>query len=106
MGTVVLELPAVLAPAAAGRRRFEVSLGDDDGAGAGPRAAQATVGAVLDAVCAPHPVLARRIRDETGSVRRYVNVFLGKENIRDLQGQLTPVDDGARIMVIQSVAGG
>lgn len=95
MASVTLQVPAVLAPAVGGRRVFEVECD-----------AGATVGAVLDAVSAQFPVFARRVRDETGRVRRFANVFVGRDNIRDLAGLDTPAPDGTRIMVIQSVAGG
>ncbi|MET1036611.1 MAG: MoaD/ThiS family protein [Arthrobacter sp.] len=95
MATVTLEVPAVLAPTVGGRRVLEVECGDG-----------ASVGAVLDRVSAQFPVFARRIRDETGRVRRFANVFVGSDNIRDLAGLDTPAPAGTRIMVIQSVAGG
>jgi sulfur-carrier protein len=95
VATVTLEVPAVLAPTVGGRRTFEVQ--NDGGA---------TVRTVLDAVSADFPVFARRIRDETGAVRRFANVYVGMDNIRDLEGLDTPVPDGGRLLVVQSVAGG
>jgi molybdopterin converting factor small subunit len=95
MPGTTLEVPAVLAATLGGVRRLDVA--NDGGA---------TVGDILDAVAADHPVFGRRVRDETGAVRRYVNVYLGQENIRDLHGLATEVPAGARIMIIQSVAGG
>ncbi|MEE1621058.1 MoaD/ThiS family protein [Zafaria sp. Z1313] len=95
MPSAILDVPAVLAPTLGGRRTLDLEYD-----------AGATVGALLDRVGAGHPVFARRIRTETGAVRRFVNVFVGQDNIRDLAGLDTPVPDGARILVIQSVAGG
>jgi molybdopterin synthase sulfur carrier subunit len=95
MASVTIQVPAVLAPTVGGRRVFDVECGDG-----------ASVGSILDAVSADFPVFARRIRDETGKVRRFANVFVGQDNIRDLEGLDTPAPDGVRIMVIQSVAGG
>lgn len=66
----------------------------------------APVSAVLDALADGRPVLARRIRDETGALRRYVNVYVNGEDVRRLEGLATPVSPGAEVMIIQSVAGG
>ena len=52
----------------------------------------ATVSSVLDSLAATHPALERRVRDETGSTRVHVNLFVDADNIRDLDG----VDDGGR----------
>ena len=65
-----------------------------------------TLGGVLDALGAKWPRLARRIRDEQGELRRYVNVYVDGEDCRRLAGLATPVADGAEIQVIPSVAGG
>ncbi|GAA1111997.1 hypothetical protein GCM10009582_06980 [Arthrobacter flavus] len=51
-------------------------------------------------------MFARRIRDETGALRRYVNVYVDGEDVRRLAGLSTPVPPGAEVMIIQSVAGG
>ena len=65
-----------------------------------------TVGAVLDAVSATHPALARRIRDEVGRVRVHVNLFVGADNIRDLDGLDTPIRPGEELTIIAAVSGG
>jgi len=62
--------------------------------------------AVLDEVESRWPRLGRRIRDEQGELRRYVNVYVNGEDCRSLAGQETPVADGAEVQVIPSVAGG
>jgi molybdopterin converting factor small subunit len=65
-----------------------------------------TLRAVFDAVSVTHPRLHRRIRDEAGSVRRYVNVYVDGVDIRGSAGLDTTVTDGATIHVLPSVAGG
>jgi len=65
-----------------------------------------TVGALLDAVAATHPALERRVRDEVGRVRVHVNLFVGPDNIRDLDGLDTPVRPGAELTIIAAVSGG
>jgi molybdopterin synthase sulfur carrier subunit len=71
-----------------------------------PVAAAGTLRAVLDEVGARWPRLERRIRDETGAVRRYVNVYVDGEDCRRTGGLETVVPDGAEIQVLPSVAGG
>ena len=66
----------------------------------------ATVCALLDVIAAAHPVFDRRVRDETGALRRHVNVYVDGEEVRRLSGLDTRVPAGAEVMVVQSVAGG
>ena len=61
---------------------------------------------VLDASMSASVSLGERIADESGSLRRFVNVYLGGEDIRFLDGLDTPVDDGAELTILPAVAGG
>jgi sulfur-carrier protein len=65
-----------------------------------------TLADLLDALAAEHPMLARRIRDETGQVRRFVNVYVDGDDVRFAEGLQTKVRDGAEVHVLPSVAGG
>ncbi|MEH1030353.1 ubiquitin-like small modifier protein 1 [Micromonospora profundi] len=65
-----------------------------------------TLRAVLDELATAHPRLARRIRDERGELRRYVNVYVDGEDCRHSGGLATPVGEGAQVQVLPSVAGG
>jgi molybdopterin synthase sulfur carrier subunit len=51
-------------------------------------------------------MLDRRLRDETGRVRRFVNVYVDGDDVRYLAGLDTTVRDGAQVQVLPSVAGG
>lgn len=93
---VRLGLPANLADLVGGRRELSVSVDGE----------QATIAQVLDVVGGVHPVLERRIRDEAGGLRRYVNVYADGVDIRSLQTQDTSLADGALVLVIPSIAGG
>ncbi len=62
--------------------------------------------AVLDEVETRWPRLGRRIRDEQGELRRYINVYVNGEDCRSVAGQETPVAENAEVQVIPSVAGG
>ncbi len=65
-----------------------------------------TLQAVLDAVDARHPAVGRRLRDEAGALRRHVNVFVGSDDARTLDGLDTVVPDGAEVAVFPAVSGG
>lgn len=69
-------------------------------------ASPATVATVLDALADVHPAVGRRVRDETGVVRRHVNVFVGADNARDLAGVATVVPEGVEVAVLPAVSGG
>jgi molybdopterin converting factor small subunit len=65
-----------------------------------------TLGQVLDEVATRWPRLERRVRDEQGQLRRYVNVYVDGEECRRLEGLATAVPETAEIMIVPSVAGG
>ena len=52
------------------------------------------------------PTLKPHLFNEGGDLRPFVNLFVGENNIKDLQGVATPVKDGEKIMLIPSIAGG
>lgn len=65
----------------------------------------ATVGEVLDALYAEFGELRDRISDD-GGLRRFVNVYIGGEDIRFLDGLETAVEDGDEVTILPAVAGG
>jgi len=52
------------------------------------------------------PGIGRRIVDDQGRIRAYVNVFVNSENSRDLEKEETKLRDGDTIHILPSVAGG
>ena len=66
----------------------------------------ATVGEVLESVYAAHGELRERIADGDGTLRRFVNVYVGGEDIRYLDGLDTPVPEGGEVQILPAVAGG
>ena len=92
--TVQVLLPGVLATLAGGDKHVHVEP------------AGTTLGDVLDALESQHPMLGRRIRDETGQVRRFVNVYVDGDDIRYAGGLATKVRDGGLVHVLPSIAGG
>jgi molybdopterin converting factor small subunit len=65
-----------------------------------------TVAEVLKALDAAHPGFAERLIDESGALRRFVNVFVADEDIRFQQGVDTPVEAGQTVSIVPAVAGG
>ena len=65
-----------------------------------------TVGEVLKALDAAHPGMGDRLFDESGGLRRFVNVFLDDEDVRFLQGLDTPLADRQTVSIVPAVAGG
>ncbi|GII65170.1 molybdopterin synthase sulfur carrier subunit [Sphaerisporangium krabiense] len=61
---------------------------------------------VLQKLDADYPGIGARILDETGNIRRFVNVYVGEEDVRFVDGLDTPTPDGAQVSVIPAVAGG
>ena len=53
-----------------------------------------------------HPGIQARICDESGKLRRFVNVFVNEEDIRFLQGDQTAIKDGDDVSIIPAIAGG
>lgn len=66
----------------------------------------ATVAEALARVAAQWPAVTDRVLTEQGELRRHVNVFVGEESIRFLNGLATPVRDGMTIMIVPAVSGG
>ena len=65
-----------------------------------------TVSEVLKALDAAHPGFAERLYDESGGLRRFVNVFVADEDVRFLDGLATPVPADATVSIVPAVAGG
>jgi len=65
-----------------------------------------TVGEVLKALDAAHPGMSDRLFDDSGALRRFVNVFLDDEDVRFLEGLGTPVSGGQTVSIVPAVAGG
>jgi len=65
-----------------------------------------TVGAAIAELQSRYPGIKERLLDDTGAVRRFVNVYVNEEDIRFLQNQQTPVKDGDEVSIIPAIAGG
>jgi adenylyltransferase/sulfurtransferase len=65
-----------------------------------------TVGAVLLELEDRYPGMRERLRDEGGALHRYINVYVNSQEIHDLQGEDTALNEGDEMSIIPAVAGG
>ena len=65
-----------------------------------------TLADVLDDLDASYAGIRARILDDSGSLRRFVNVYVGNDDVRFLDNLQTPTPEGAQVSVIPAVAGG
>jgi molybdopterin synthase sulfur carrier subunit len=66
----------------------------------------ATIGALVADLDKRHPGLRDRICDESGAVRRFVNIFVNGEDIRFLQNLESAVNPTDEISIVPAIAGG
>lgn len=69
-------------------------------------ASGATVREVVEDLEARFPGLKERLCDDNGDLRRFVNVYVGEEDIRFLKGLETELAEGQQVSIIPAVAGG
>lgn len=65
-----------------------------------------TIGGAISELQGRFPGIKERLIDETGGVRRFVNVYVNEEDIRFLQNQDTATKDGDEVSIIPAIAGG
>ena len=66
----------------------------------------ATIEEVLSDLEKNYPGIKERICDETGQIRRFINIFLNGEDIRFKEGAKTKVSGDAEVSIIPAIAGG
>ena len=93
--TARVVLPGLLRDLADGAAELPVELG-----------VEASLASVLDEAFRPWPILASRVRDERGEIRRHVNVFVDGEDAKRAAGVQTPVSPTSTVHVINAVSGG
>ncbi len=69
-------------------------------------ASGSTLAEVIDDLDGSYPGIKGRILDEQGAIRRFVNVYVGNDDVRFVDGLSTPTKDGEQVSVIPAVAGG
>jgi molybdopterin synthase sulfur carrier subunit len=90
--SVTVRIPTTLRPISEGASTVEVE--------------GATLADVLKNLDGAHPGFADRLLDESGNLRKFVNLFVADDDVRYLQGLDTPVPDGETVSIIPAVAGG
>jgi sulfur-carrier protein len=93
--TARVVLPGLLRDLADGAAELSVELGGET-----------ALGEVLDLAFDPWPILASRVRDERGEIRRHVNVFVDGEDAKRTDGLRTAVTPSSTVHVINAVSGG
>jgi molybdopterin converting factor small subunit len=89
---ITVQVPGPLRPECAGAAELPVSA--------------STVRAALAELERLHPSLHRGVCDDTGAVRRHVNLFVNTQHMRDLRGLDTPLAMGDVITILPAVSGG
>ena len=89
---VTVRLPGVLRDAVGGQAKIEAS--------------GATLADVFADIDRRHPGFRSRVLDDRGTIRSYVNVYVGDVDARDSGGLGTAVPEGSEVMVIPAMAGG
>ena len=90
---VTLRVPTILRTLTGGASEVQV-----DGA--------TTLAEVIDKVDAEHPGIRGRVLDDDGKLRRFVNVYVGEDDVRFADGLETATPDGVTVSIIPAVAGG
>ncbi len=65
-----------------------------------------TVNAVMQDLIGQYPALRPHLYNDEGGLRPFVNLFVGENNVKDLQGLDTPLQESDRLLLIPSIAGG
>lgn len=89
---VTIVIPTPLRQFAGGRSEIEVEAG--------------TAGEALEKLTTAHGDLKKHLYNDQGVLRNFVNVYVGDEDIRELDGLETQIKDGGEILIVPSIAGG
>jgi molybdopterin converting factor small subunit len=89
---VTVAIPTALRQYAGGNASVKVEAG--------------SAGSVLAALVELHPNLGKQLYNDQGQLRSFVNIYVGDEDIRYLQGVETAVPDGETVSIIPAIAGG
>ena len=65
-----------------------------------------TIAEALADLTTRYPALSRHVRDESGQIRQFLNIYLNEEDIRFLGGESCSLKEGDRVLLVPSIAGG
>jgi sulfur-carrier protein len=91
---VIFHIPGPLRAYTDGHSRVEIA------------APHGTLRDVLLALWSRYPGLRDRLANEQGEIREHINIFIGNENVRYLEGLATPIADAAEITIVPAISGG
>ena len=66
----------------------------------------ATVGELIEKLNSEYPGLKERVCDESGKIRRFINIFVNEQDIRFLEKEKTAVKEGDEVSIVPAIAGG
>jgi molybdopterin synthase sulfur carrier subunit len=66
----------------------------------------ASIGQLIDEMESQYPGIKSRLCDESGNVRRFINLYVNNEDIRFLKGKETALNEGDIVSIIPAIAGG
>ena len=89
---VTVEIPSAL-------RRFTDGAGKIECEGA-------NLPGLLESLGAKHPAITQHLRDESGQVRRFINIYVNDEDVRFMGGLAAPVQPGDVVAILPALAGG
>ncbi|HEY9409015.1 MAG TPA: ubiquitin-like small modifier protein 1 [Jiangellaceae bacterium] len=93
--SVAVRVPTILRTYTHGESEVKVDVADG-----------ATLADVVSALEVAYPGIGARVLDDTGKIRRFVNVYVNDDDVRFASGLQTPTPAGAKVSVIPAVAGG
>ncbi|MBN1304295.1 MAG: MoaD/ThiS family protein [Anaerolineales bacterium] len=88
----IIKIPTPLRPYTDGKSKVTVGGG--------------SVSEALASLVEQHPSLKPHLYSDENEIRPFVNVFIGKDNIKALDGYNTAIEEDAELMIIPSIAGG
>ncbi len=91
---VLVKIPAPLRQYTSNQKEIEVTTSSN------------TVKDVIIELTNHYPELKTRLLDETGSLRKFLTIFLNNSNLRDIGGETAQVKDGDIITILPAIAGG
>jgi molybdopterin synthase sulfur carrier subunit len=89
---ITVRIPTPLRPLTKGQGEVETKAG--------------SVWEMIETLNSAHPGIKDRLCDETGELRRFVNIYVNEEDIRFLKGKDTSLKDGDEVSIVPAIAGG
>jgi molybdopterin synthase sulfur carrier subunit len=65
-----------------------------------------TIDDIINGLERDYPGIKERLCDESGELRRFVNIYVNQEDIRFMKGKETPLKDGDEVSIVPAIAGG